>query len=129
MQQRDVNVAGLEVTLLENIPKIDGEFYYLASPYGDRNPEVVEGRMNVFEYTDARLSSLGHFTWSPLDKHYKLKQMNLPGDYNYWKHYCIAMLKKSVGLIVITQLGWDTAPGVQDEIEKAKKFGLPIYYV
>lgn len=116
-------------TKLEDIPKIDGRFYYIASPYGSREPGVTEQRMEVFEKIDARLASLGHFTFSPLDKHYKLKHLNLPGTYDYWQHYCKAMLKLSSGLIVITQPGWEDAVGVQDEIQEAFKRDLPVYYV
>jgi hypothetical protein len=119
----------IELTALADIPKIDGKFYYLASPYGHRDPDVTEQRMEDFEKIDANLSSLGHFVMSPLDKHYKLKHLNLPGTYEYWQHYCRAMLRRCNGLIVITSSGWDRAPGVWDEIEEAKKLGIPVYYV
>lgn len=116
-------------TKLEDIPKIHDRFYYVASPYGHRDSDVVNWRMNQYERIDAKLSSLGHFTFSPLDKHYKLKHLNLPGTYDYWQHYCKAMLKISGGLIVITQSGWQDAVGVQDEIQEAFKRDLPVYYV
>lgn len=114
---------------LQDIPKIDGKFYYLACPYGDPDPRVIEERMTHYEKVDARLAELGHFVMSPLDKHYKLKHGNLPGDYNYWQHYCKAMLKLASGLIVIMRRDTMQSGGVNDEIREAYRLGIPVYFV
>lgn len=119
----------MNYTKLEDIPKLDGQFYYLACPYGHKEKRVTEERMVKFEVVDAQLTSLGHYVISPLDKHYKLKWGNLPGDYAYWQHYCKAMLKFISGMVVICAEGWGVSPGVQDEIRIVEKMRLPIYYV
>jgi hypothetical protein len=114
---------------LEDIPKLDGRFYYIAAPYGDKSRDVVEARIQTYEMYDAMLVVLGHFTFSPLDKHHKLKYANIPGDYKYWEYYCKAMLKLSAGVVVLMLKGWDTSVGVQDEIKYATELGIPVYYV
>lgn len=114
--------------LIDQIPKIDG-FYYLACPYGHPDKNVTNERMTEYEKVDAYLSAGGHLIMSPLDKHYKLKHGNMPGDYGFWRTYCMAMLKLASGIIVIMLDGWETSPGVQDEIKTAMAMGLPVYSV
>lgn len=116
------------LTKIQDIPVLPG-FYYMACPYGHKNKDVTEVRMVVYEKTDARCVVAGLKTFSPLDKHYKLKHAKIPGDYGFWKDYCIAMMQLAVGLIVITACGWEDAPGVQDEIRMAQERGIPVYYV
>jgi hypothetical protein len=118
----------INLTKIEDIPFIEG-FYYLACPYGHRNAFVTAERVTLYEQIDGKLMSVGLWTFSPLDKHYKLGYTKLPGTYEYWKGYCKCMMDLAAGLIVITLDGWETAPGVQDEIRMAKERGIPIYYV
>jgi hypothetical protein len=119
----------MNITIYEEIPKLVTGLYYLAAPYGDSDPAIIEQRMVEYEKVDAFLAFLGVNTMSPLDKHYKLKYNSLPGTYKYWQDYCDQMLFIAQGLIVITLPGWDASKGVAAEIQLAKELGLPIYYV
>lgn len=118
----------MNITELKDIPYNVG-LYYLASPYGSVLQDLIDKRMEVYERVDAALIQRFRYTMSPLDKHYKLKHGNIPGDYKFWKDYCMRMLRLSCGLIVIVQEGWSDSRGVQDEIETARTIGLPVYYV
>ena len=102
---------------------------YLAAPYSDPNPEVVEHRLTMFNYVDSKLMRQGYFTMSPLLKHYTIKTGELPSDWEYWQHYSYAMLDQSESIVVIKLAGWDTSVGVLAEIAYAKSIHCPIYYV
>lgn len=117
------------LTAIKDIPKLNGQFYYLATPYNHPDPQVRERRMEVHDRIDAELLSYGHFTLCPMEKHHKLKYGNLPTDYNYWRNFCRAMIRRCHGLIVICSEGWQTSVGVTDEIDQAFKLDMPVYYI
>lgn len=102
---------------------------YLAAPYNDPDPEVVQGRMTIVTYELARLASEGSVAFSPLLMHYCLNAgIELPSDYKFWKNYCLTMLRKSDKLYVLTLPGWENSPGVQSEIRAASEWGIPLSY-
>jgi len=117
------------LTRIEEIPKVDGKWYYLATPYNHPDKAVMEARMEYHDRVDARLLELGHYTLCPMEKHYKVKYGNLPVNYEYWRYFCRSMLKLcEAGLIVVAQEGWEDSVGVTDEIQQAFKLDRPVYY-
>lgn len=102
---------------------------YLASPYSDPDPSVVEKRMEILCRVDAKLMARGIHTVSPLLKHFIILYESLPGDWAYWKEYSRKLLNIVDMVIVVCQPGWKESVGVQAELVIAKELGLPITYV
>ena len=102
---------------------------YLAAPYSHPNPAVTEGRMAAITRHLAELAADGKVAFSPLLMHYCLDSgVELPGDYGFWRNYCLTLLGKSDILRVLKLPGWDDSPGVLDEVEFAKGANIPIEY-
>lgn len=105
------------------------ELVYLAAPYSDPDPAVVETRMRMFLEVDAVLLREGKFTVSPLAKHFGLLVSKLPSDWAFWQHYSRAMIDQCGAMVVIKIDGWQESVGVQEEIQYAREKGIFIYYV
>jgi hypothetical protein len=102
---------------------------YLAAPYTDPDPKVVQSRMHEVHLALARYASEGHAIFTPLLMHHCLNVgIDLPSDFSFWERYCMAFLAKSDYLLVLCLPGWETSKGVQREIEEAKKLKIPIIH-
>lgn len=104
------------------------EIVYVACPYSAADPKVTEYRVELFARTSARLMKQGYMTFSPVMNHLVRKFSDLPGDWDYWQHYCRAFLKKSSKLLVLRIPGWDTSTGVSEEIRLATEWNIPIQW-
>lgn len=105
------------------------ELVYLACPYSDSDPAVVEARMQIFLHVDAVMLRENKFTVSPLSKHFGLLVSKLPSDWAFWQHYSRAMIDQCGAMVVIKAEGWETSVGVQEEIQYARTKGIFVYYV
>jgi hypothetical protein len=102
---------------------------YVAAPYNDPDPVIVQRRMETVTYELAVLASKGSVAFSPLLMHFCLNTgIELPSDYNFWENFCLTMLSKSDALVVLTLPGWVGSSGVQSEISFAKDIDIPISY-
>ena len=100
---------------------------YLAAPYTDEDPEVVEQRMLAVTEKLAELNSKGRMAHCPLLMHFCLnKKHSLPGDYEFWKNFCLHFLEASNELYVLCLPGWDVSKGVIDEVSYAIRNNMPI---
>jgi hypothetical protein len=102
---------------------------YLAAPYNDVDPEVVEGRMKIVNKQLASLNMAGKMAFSPLMLHYCLKENELPSSYLFWRNYCRAFIEMCKEVHVLTLPGWNLSEGVRDEIEFATELGIPVIYI
>jgi hypothetical protein len=108
---------------------MENPIIYLAAPYGHSDPAVIETRMSAVTRHLAELAAEGKVAFSPLLMHFCLNSgIDLPGDYEFWKNFCLTMLRKSDILLVLALPGWEESVGVLDEIEFAKAFNIPIEY-
>lgn len=102
---------------------------YVAAPYNDPDPTVVQRRMDTVTYELAVLASKGSVAFSPLLMHFCLNTgIELPSDYKFWENFCLTMLSKSDALVVLTLPGWAESSGVQSEISFAKGRDIPIFH-
>ena len=99
---------------------------YLAAPYSGPKA-VVEQRMQQFCQADAMLMKLGHFTVSPLLKHFTLNYADLPGTWEYWKDYSYVLMKQCTKMVIIPLDGWRDSVGVIGEIEMAESLSIPVF--
>lgn len=102
---------------------------YLAAPYGHPDPSVTEARMGAVTRELAELVAKGHTAFSLLLMHFCLNSgVDLPGDYGFWRNYCLTILAKSDILRVLTLPGWYESPGVSDEINFARENRIPVEF-
>ena len=103
---------------------------YLASPYSDPNPDVVEQRyLNTMKCL-AELIRQGKFVWSPIVHcHPMAHTHNLPKDAKYWSRFSIDFLRRADGIYVLKLPGWKDSLGVQEEIKFADSIFLPATYL
>jgi hypothetical protein len=102
---------------------------YVAAPYNDPDPTVVQRRMDTVTYELAVLALKGSVAFSPLLMHFCLNTgIELPSDYKFWENFCLTMLSKSDVLVVLTLPGWAESSGVQSEISFAKGRDIPIFH-
>jgi Domain of unknown function (DUF1937) len=101
---------------------------YLAAPYSNPDPLIVEARMNAFLDIDALLIEQGYVTVSPLSKHFILNRgRKIPGDWAYWEAYSKQLLSACSELLVMTSIpGWKESTGVKGEIQWAIQRDIPI---
>jgi hypothetical protein len=105
-------------------------YVYLASPYSDPDPDVMERRYIAVREQTASLIGIGLVVFSPIVHCHELaKAHNLLKDFNSWQNYCIGMLKPATELYILKLKGWNTSRGVLAELEYAEHVGIPISYV
>lgn len=95
--------------------------WYIASPYSDPDPRIVEKRfLDVREFTVQSLRR-GHICFSPIVFCHQMSQKYaLPGDATYWSRFNKRYLIASRSLVVLQLEGWENSVGVKQEIEWAK---------
>lgn len=100
-------------------------FIYLATPYTDPDPAVMEERFRKNEKYCASLLEQGVWVYSPIVHcHEMAKRHKLPKGFEFWREYNFAMLSKSSEVRVLELLGWVDSSGVQAEIAMAVKLGI-----
>ena len=102
---------------------------YVAAPYNNEDPKVVDQRMRAVNKYLSDLNMKGRMAFSPLMLHYCLIENGLPTSYTFWRDYCRSFLTRCDEVHVLTLSGWKNSAGVVDEIEFSTELGLPITYV
>lgn len=103
---------------------------YFASPYSDKNPDVVNERYNKTCNKVAELVSQGNIVMSPIVYgHTLLQYKEMPGDWQFWKNFCESFLYKSDEMFVYKIEGWDKSTGLLAEVELAKSLNIKITYL
>lgn len=106
------------------------ELIYVAAPYSSPEARTVEKRMGSLTRYLAYLSSKGQIAFSPLLMHFCLGgEIELPGDYGFWRNHCLTLLSKSDILHVLMLKDWKESAGVQDEIDFATQNRTPVKYI
>lgn len=103
---------------------------YLACPYTHDDPVVREYRFQQANVTAAKLLHQGHIVFSPVSHSHPIAlASNLPGDWEYWKPWCMAYLRLSKALFVLMLNGWKESVGIRAELQVAKDMEIPIEYL
>lgn len=103
---------------------------YLACPYSNLNPEVEELRYRIANFVAGAMMNLGFIVFSPISHcHIINKAYGLPGDWKFWQNFDRKYISVSHSMYVIRIPGWDTSIGVTAEIELARVYDIPVYYV
>jgi len=103
---------------------------YLASPYSDPNPAVMQQRFDAVCRYAGHLMLQGKVVYSPIAHcHPIAERVNLPRTWDFWEKFDRGMLKRADELVVLKLPGWDTSKGVAAETSIAHDLDLHISYV
>lgn len=103
---------------------------YLATPYTDKDHDVMERRFNTACIAAGKLMLAGNVVFSPIAHTHPIAvRCELPREWDFWKKYDTEMIAASKYLIVLKMPGWEKSRGVKAEIEIARNLGIPVQYV
>lgn len=105
-------------------------YIYLASPYSDPDPDVVESRHQTA--MQAAVWFLRHKIWvySPIVHCHDLAKLHaLPTSFDYWSSYNETMLCGADYLYILCIPGWEKSKGIRGEWQFATLNDIPIFYV
>jgi len=109
---------------------MEKKLIYIGSPYSHSDPEVVEENYRRVSRLAAKLCSQGHVAFSPITYgHVLLTFEKMPGDWEFWKSFCISFLEKSDELLVYKMPGWENSRGLAAEIEFATEKNIKISWL
>jgi hypothetical protein len=98
--------------------KANTKIIYLASPYADKDPKVMEARRDVCDRIAMRLMERGYIVFSPLSHTVPIA-----------KHMKHKMKDQCSDLYIVMQKGWKDSRGVCAETMLARALGLLITYI
>lgn len=102
-------------------------FVYVASPYTNRDSQVMYQRFLMTERYTARALINKHWVYSPIVHCHEMAQRyRMPTDFDFWREYNYAMLNAASALEVLQLPGWAESRGVSDERAFAEKHEIPI---
>ena len=100
---------------------------YLASPYSDPDPLVMEQRFDAVCRKAGELMNTGLVIYSPIAHCHPIAvRVGLPRDWAFWKTFDTVMLKGATAFYILRLPGWDTSKGVKAEREIAESMGVPV---
>src|SRR6478609_41390 len=103
---------------------------FISSPYSDKDFKVVQKRFQQVSKFAAKLVSNRNTAFSPITYGHLLCEFeDMPGDFDFWKDFCLKFLALSDVVYVLKLEGWETSTGVLGEIEFAKENNIPIVYI
>ena len=106
------------------------EIVYLATPYSDPDPVVMDARFKVVNHVAAILMAQGVFVFSPISHTHPIALAgDLPRGWEFWEGYDRAMIGACQRLVVLKQDGWTQSTGVRSEIKIATELRLPVEYI
>ena len=106
------------------------DLVYVAAPYNDPNPDVVNERMKRLTKQVAQMMSSGMHVFCPNIYLHPIAQIGeLSTRWEYWESYCRAVLGRCQKMIVLMFEDWKLSTGVEFEIKIAEEEGIPVEYV
>lgn len=105
-------------------------YIYLASPYSDPDPAIVQRRYHLVLSATASLLRDCIWTYSPIVHCHELARLHsLPTDFAFWRDYNKAMLQKANAIALLDIPGWENSKGVKDELQIAELLAIPFRVV
>lgn len=102
---------------------------YLAAPYNDSDPSIVQARMEIIYRVMGEFMKEGRHVVTPLFMHEIVIRHELDGTYEYWEKYCLDMLKRCDEMIVLCLPNWTESNGVKGEMEFCKRTGKRVTFM
>ena len=105
-------------------------FIYLASPYSDKDQNVVMERVRKTEVAVASYLKAGKIIFSPILHCHELSiNCKLPGDASFWWKFNRTMLMQAEELWLLTLDGWQQSKGMKKESMLAIHHEIPVSHV
>lgn len=105
------------------------QLVYLASPYSHPSPEVRQARYEAACRATATLMRWGFHVFSPIAHSHGPALYGLPGDWEYWQAFDLAMLEKCDRFAVLRLDGWQESRGVEAELKRARELEMPMAFL
>lgn len=102
---------------------------YLAAPYNDPDPAVVQARIEIIYHAMAELMKEGKHVVTPLFMHEIVVRHKLDSTYEYWEDYCLDVLKRCDRMIILCLPGWTESRGIKGEIECCRRTSKSITFI
>ena len=100
---------------------------YLASPYTDPDPVVMEQRFDAVCRKAGELMKVGEVVYSPIAHTHPIAvRTGLPRDWEYWQRFDREMLRGASEVRILKLPGWETSKGVNAERAIARELGIPV---
>lgn len=106
-------------------------YYYLATPYTSYTAGGLHSAYLVANIEAARFVRAGIPVFSPIAHSHSIADYGKidKASHDIWMAADEPLLAASRGVIVCKLPGWDRSKGIEMEIEMAKKYGIPVYYM
>ena len=105
---------------------------YLASPYSDKDKDVVAERTRVTSLVAAKLVSKEVHAISPVVYGTTLmahEQTKDDDSWKSWQHFCNAFIDIATAVYIVKLPGWETSSGVQGEMLRAASRGIACFMI
>lgn len=102
---------------------------YLAAPYSDPDPVIVQARMEIIYHAIGEFMKEGKHVITPLFMHEVATRHKLDGTYEYWEDYCLDVLKRCDEMIVLCLRGWTDSRGIKGEIEFCQYHNIKVTFI
>jgi nucleoside 2-deoxyribosyltransferase len=103
---------------------------YLASPYSDPDPAVMEQRFDAVCRKAGKLMNAGFVVYSPIAHcHPIAMRVGLPRDWAFWQKFDRVMIRAATDFYVLRLPGWETSKGVAAERKIAEAMGLRTVFI
>ena len=104
---------------------------YLAAPYSDATPEVMEQRFfAINEAVACIIKAEAIVVYSPVSHWHPIAlQCELPRGWEFWSRLDLEMINRCDELWVLKLDGWEESVGVTAEVKYARECGMPVCYV
>ena len=103
---------------------------YIASPYTDPDPEIMQRRYEAVLRYCVHLVQEHEVPYSPIIHFHEMaKYFDLPKDFIYWRKVNATMLRVSSCLHALLLPGAKESEGLDQELDDADIMHLPIHHV
>lgn len=100
---------------------------YVGSPYTHPDPAVREARYQQTLAFTAHHMLRGLPIFSPIVHCHPLAlAFRMPGDFHFWRDYCLALLSRATELWVLQLPGWEHSVGLTAEVDFANENMIPV---
>ena len=99
---------------------------YLACPYSDPDPAVVEARFQAANRAAAKLIAEGHVVFSPISMSHPIAEVMGNHLSEAWYGFDEPFMANCEAMVIVTVDGWDRSRGVAAERAYFEARGRPV---
>lgn len=117
-----------EMGLFANMPDKETSRIYLASPYSFPDMQVCKMRYEAVCRVAGQMIGNGFQVFSPIAHSHPIAvNHSLPGDFQYWRKWCLSFLDNwATHFVILTLDGWKQSKGIQAELIYAMSKDLEV---